>query len=88
MKYFRDLAEITVLNNTESVEYCHLLVAEGEFEEIEKLLEKEKIQCSEEVGYLIKQSDPTFFEKANIPDKVRRYHVLACFGLHFYILCL
>ena len=74
MQYFGILLESSQLNKHEAVELCQLVLAEGKKELIEKWLTADKLECSEQLGELVVQVDPTLahsvFHKANVPGKV------------------
>lgn len=50
------------------------MLAQGKKQLIEKWLKEDKLECSEELGELVKQVDPTLalsvFLRANVPGKV------------------
>ena len=77
MQYFGILLESSQLNKHEAVELCQLVLAEGKKELIKKWLAEDKLECSEQLGELVKQVDPTLalsvYQKANIPGKVVPY---------------
>ncbi|KAL1454246.1 hypothetical protein WDU94_010520 [Cyamophila willieti] len=62
------------LNKHESLELCRPVLAQGRKHLLEKWLKEEKLECSEELGDLVKQSDPTLalsvYLRANVPNKV------------------
>jgi len=63
------------LNKYESLELCRPVLQQGRKALLEKWLKEEKLECSEELGDLVKQADPTLglsvYLRANVPNKVR-----------------
>ena len=76
LQYFGILLESNKLNKYEALELCRPVVAQGKIKLIEKWLKEEKLECSEELGEIVKQADPTLalsvFLRANVPAKVKR----------------
>lgn len=70
------------LNKHESLELCRPVLAQGRKQLLEKWLKEDKLECSEELGDLVKQADPSLalsvYLRANIPSKVR-YQQYICF---------
>lgn len=58
----------------ESLELCKPVLIQGRKQLLEKWLKEDKLKCSEELGDLVKQSDPTLalsvYLRANVPAKV------------------
>lgn len=58
------------------------MLAQGKKQLIKKWLKEDKLECSEELGKLVKQDDPTLalsvFLKAGVPEKVgsQKYLIL------------
>ena len=56
---------------------CRPVVLQGKIKLIEKWLKEEKLECSEELGEIVKQADPTLalsvFLRANVPAKVNSH---------------
>lgn len=74
LQYFGILLDHGKLNKHESLELCRPVLAQGRKHLLEKWLKEEKLECSEELGDLVKQSDPTLalsvYLRANVPNKV------------------
>ena len=62
------------LNKYESLELCRPVLQQGRKQLLEKWLKEDKLECSEELGDLVKQADPTLalsvYLRANVPNKV------------------
>jgi len=62
------------LNKYESLELCRPVLQQGRKHLMEKWLKEDKLECSEELGDLVKQADPTLalsvYLRANVPNKV------------------
>lgn len=62
------------LNKYESLELCRPVLQQGRKQLMEKWLKEDKLECSEELGDLVKQADPTLalsvYLRANVPNKV------------------
>jgi hypothetical protein len=62
------------LNKYESLELCRPVLQQGRKHLMEKWLKEDKLECSEELGDLVKQADPTLalsvYLRANVPSKV------------------
>jgi clathrin heavy chain len=74
LQYFGILLESSQLNKYEALELCRPVLAQGKKQLVEKWLKEDKLECSEELGELVKQVDPTLalsvFLRAGIPAKV------------------
>lgn len=74
LQYFGILLETSQLNKYEALELCRPVLAQGKKQLIEKWLKEDKLECSEELGELVKQVDPTLalsvFLRAGVPGKV------------------
>ncbi|CAG0919676.1 unnamed protein product [Notodromas monacha] len=74
LQYFSILLDQSKLNKFESLELCRPVLGQGKKQLVEKWLKEEKLECSEELGDLVKQSDPTLalsvYLRANVPAKV------------------
>lgn len=74
LQYFGILLESSQLNKYEAMELCRPVLAQGKKQLIEKWLKEDKLECSEELGELVKQVDPTLalsvFLRAGVPGKV------------------
>ncbi|CAG0883299.1 unnamed protein product [Cyprideis torosa] len=75
LQYFSILLEQnTKLNKYESLELCRPVLIQGKKQLIEKWLKEEKLECSEELGDLVKQADLTLglsvYLRSNVPNKV------------------
>ncbi|EDV20188.1 uncharacterized protein TRIADDRAFT_51044 [Trichoplax adhaerens] len=74
LQYFGILLEQGQLNKFESLELCRPVLQQGRKQLLEKWLKEEKLECSEELGDLVKQVDPTMalsvYLRANVPHKV------------------
>lgn len=61
------------LNKYESLELCRPVLQQGRKQLLEKWLKEDKLECSEELGDLVKQADPTLalsvYLRANVPNK-------------------
>jgi len=62
------------LNKYESLELSRPVLQQGKKQLMEKWLKEDKLECSEELGDLVKQVDPTLalsvYLRANVPNKV------------------
>ncbi|XP_063560851.1 clathrin heavy chain 2 isoform X5 [Gorilla gorilla gorilla] len=74
LQYFGILLDQGQLNKLESLELCHLVLQQGRKQLLEKWLKEDKLECSEELGDLVKTTDPvlalTVYLRANVPSKV------------------
>ncbi|XP_044739664.1 clathrin heavy chain [Chrysoperla carnea] len=74
LQYFGILLDQGQLNRYESLELCKPVLLQGRKQLLEKWLKEEKLECSEELGDLVKQADPTLalsvYLRANVPNKV------------------
>jgi len=74
LQYFGVLLEQGKLNRTESVELVRYVLGIGRKQLIEKWLQEEKLECSEELGDIIKPQDAmlalSVYLRANAPAKV------------------
>ncbi|CAF4749321.1 unnamed protein product, partial [Rotaria sp. Silwood2] len=74
LQYFSILLESSKLNKEESIELCRPVVMQGKKQLLEKWLKEDKLECSEQLGDLVKSVDPTLalsvYLRANIPMKV------------------
>lgn len=62
------------MNKYESLELSRPVLQQGKKQLMEKWLKEDKLECSEELGDLVKQVDPTLalsvYLRANVPNKV------------------
>ncbi|CAB1322090.1 unnamed protein product [Coregonus sp. 'balchen'] len=74
LQYFGILLDQGQLNKFESMELCRPVLQQGRKQLLEKWLKEDKLECSEELGDLVKAVDPTLalsvYLRANIPSKV------------------
>uniref|UniRef100_A0A915P9U7 Uncharacterized protein n=2 Tax=Meloidogyne TaxID=189290 RepID=A0A915P9U7_9BILA len=74
--YFNTLLEQGSLNKYESLELCRPALVQGKKQLIEKLISENKLECSEELGDLVKQYDVnlalSIYLSGSLPDKVYR----------------
>lgn len=74
LQYFGILLDQGQLNRYESLELCKPVLLQGRKQLLEKWLKEDKLECSEELGDLVKQVDPTLalsvYLRANVPAKV------------------
>jgi clathrin heavy chain len=74
LQYFSILLDQGQLNKYESLELCRPALQQGRKQLLEKWLKEDKLECSEELGDLVKQADPTLalsvYLRANVPNKV------------------
>ncbi|XP_013387362.1 clathrin heavy chain 1 isoform X2 [Lingula anatina] len=74
LQYFGILLDQGQLNKYESLELCRPVLQQGRKQLLEKWLKEDKLECSEELGDLVKAHDPTLalsvFLRANVPNKV------------------
>ncbi|CAG5077819.1 Similar to Chc: Clathrin heavy chain (Drosophila melanogaster) [Cotesia congregata] len=74
LQYFGILLDQGQLNKFESLELCRPVLVQGRKQLLEKWLKEDKLECSEELGDLVKQADPTLalsvYLRANVPNKV------------------
>ncbi|KEI41487.1 uncharacterized protein L969DRAFT_58574 [Mixia osmundae IAM 14324] len=79
LQYFGILLERGKLNKYESLELARPVLLQGRKQLLEKWLKEDKIECSEELGDLVRAHDMTLalsvYLRANIPNKV-----VACFA--------
>lgn len=73
------------LNKFESLELSRPVLQQGKKQLMEKWLKEDKLECSEELGDLVKQVDPTLalsvYLRANVPNKVNNridLHKIIC----------
>ncbi|NXE55095.1 CLH1 protein, partial [Dromaius novaehollandiae] len=74
LQYFGILLDQGQLNKFESLELCRPVLQQGRKQLLEKWLKEDKLECSEELGDLVKTADPTLalsvYLRANVPNKV------------------
>lgn len=74
LQYFGILLDQGQLNKFESLELCRPVLQQGRKQLLEKWLKEDKLECSEELGDLVKQADPVLalsvYLRANVPNKV------------------
>ncbi|RWS16792.1 Clathrin heavy chain 1-like protein [Dinothrombium tinctorium] len=74
LQYFGILLDRGQLNKFESLELCRPVLQQGRKQLLEKWLKDDKLECSEELGDLVKACDPTLalsvYLRANVPNKV------------------
>ncbi|XP_033627674.1 clathrin heavy chain 1 [Asterias rubens] len=74
LQYFGILLDQGMLNKYESLELCRPVLQQGRKQLLEKWLKEDKLECSEELGDLVKAHDPTValsvYLRANVPNKV------------------
>ena len=74
LQYFGILLDQGQLNKFESLELCRPVLQQGRKQLLEKWLKEDKLECSEELGDLVKAADPTLalsvYLRANVPAKV------------------
>lgn len=74
LTYFGLLLERGELNSFESIELARPVLQQGRKQLLEKWLKENKLECSEELGDIVKQHDPTLalsvYLRANVPAKV------------------
>lgn len=74
LQYFGILLDKGTLNRHESLELARPVLAQGRKNLLEKWLKEDKLECSEELGDLIRPHDLnlalTVYLRANIPQKV------------------
>merc|ERR1719220_963222 len=74
LQYFGILLDQGQLNKYESLELCRPVLQQGRKQLLEKWLKEDKLECSEELGDIVKTADPTlalsFYLRANVPNKV------------------
>ncbi|KAF8931855.1 hypothetical protein BGZ58_007377 [Dissophora ornata] len=79
LQYFGILLEKGELNKHESLELAKPVLAQGRKQLLEKWLKEDKLECSEELGDIVKQHDLNLalsvYLRANVPNKV-----IACFA--------
>ena len=72
-QYFHLLLERGKLNSLESTELAKLVIAQGRTQFLEKWLTEDKLECSEQLGDLVVQSDVNMalsvYLRANVPEK-------------------
>ncbi|BGP23725.1 Clathrin heavy chain [Rhodotorula toruloides] len=79
LQYFGILLERGKLNKYESLELARPVLVQGRKQLLEKWLKEDKIECSEELGDIVRTHDMTLalsvYLRANVPNKV-----VACFA--------
>jgi clathrin heavy chain len=74
LQYFGILLDQSTLNKYESLELCRPVLQQGRKQLVEKWMKENKLECSEELGDLVKQTDPTLalsvYLRASVPHKV------------------
>ncbi|KAJ3029464.1 hypothetical protein HDV00_009596 [Rhizophlyctis rosea] len=74
LQYFGILLEKGELNKFESLELARPVLQQGRKQLLEKWLKEDKLECSEELGDIVKQFDQTLalsvYLRANVPQKV------------------
>lgn len=79
LQYFGILLERGKLNKFESLELARPVLVQGRKQLLEKWLKEDKIDCSEELGDIVRQHDMTLalsvYLRANVPNKA-----IACFA--------
>ena len=79
LQYFGILLERGKLNKHESLELARPVLVQGRKQLLEKWLKEDKIECSEELGDIVRTHDMTLalsvYLRANVPNKV-----VACFA--------
>ncbi|XP_065172053.1 clathrin heavy chain-like isoform X2 [Atheta coriaria] len=74
LQYFGILLDQGKLNRYESLELVKPVLVQGRKPLLEKWLKDEKLECSEELGDLVKQAEPSYalavYLRANVPAKV------------------
>ena len=74
LQYFGILLDQGQLNKFESLGLCRPVLAQGRKQLLEKWLKEDKLECSEELGDMVKAADPTLalsvYLRANVPNKV------------------
>lgn len=74
LQYFSILLETGKLNRFEAVELCRPVLAQGRMELLEKWLKEDKLECSEELGDMIKPVSAKYalsvYLRADAPAKV------------------
>ena len=74
LQYFGILLDQGQLNKTESLELCRPVLQQNRKQLLEKWLKDDKLECSEELGDMVKAVDPTLalsvYLRANVPNKV------------------
>ncbi|CED83796.1 clathrin heavy chain [Phaffia rhodozyma] len=79
LQYFGILLEKGELNKIETLELARPVLAQGRKQLLEKWLKENKLECSEELGDIVRTADLTLalsvYLRANVPNKV-----VACFA--------
>lgn len=74
LQYFGILLEKGTLNKIETLELARPVLLQGRKQLLEKWLKEDKLECSEELGDIVKQHDLTLalsvYLRANVPNKV------------------
>lgn len=74
LQYFSLLLESSKLNKFESIELARPVLAQNRQQLLEKWLKEEKLECSEELGDIVKQFDSNLalavYLRAEVPSKV------------------
>lgn len=84
LQYFGILLEKGELNRFESIELAKPVLLQNRKQLLEKWLKEDKLECSEELGDIVKQHDITLalsvYLRANVPHKVEE--IYEYFSLH------
>lgn len=79
LQYFVTLLERGTLNKYETIELARPVLQQNRKELLEKWLKEDKLECTEELGDIVKQFDTTLalavYMRANVPNKV-----ISCFA--------
>jgi clathrin heavy chain len=74
LQFFGILLDQGQLNKYESLELCRPVLQQGRKQLVEKWLKEDKLECSEELGDMVKTADTTLalsiYLRANVPNKV------------------
>eukprot|EP00041_Stephanoeca_diplocostata_P026406 m.712062 g.712062 ORF g.712062 m.712062 type:complete len:1677 (+) comp22957_c0_seq1:116-5146(+) len=74
LQYFSILLETSKLNKLEAIELCKPVIQQGRSELLEKWLKEDKLECSEQLGDMIKGVSPrlalSVYLRGEAPDKV------------------
>eukprot|EP00512_Aurantiochytrium_limacinum_P004077 CAMPEP_0171496660 /NCGR_PEP_ID=MMETSP0958-20121227/6831_1 /TAXON_ID=87120 /ORGANISM="Aurantiochytrium limacinum, Strain ATCCMYA-1381" /LENGTH=1691 /DNA_ID=CAMNT_0012030799 /DNA_START=355 /DNA_END=5430 /DNA_ORIENTATION=+ len=80
LMYFSTLLEKGKLNVIETLELARRVLQQGRQNMLENWLKEDKLECSEELGDMVIQSDPkmalSIYLRANVPEKVVQCFVL------------
>ncbi len=84
LQYFGILLDQGQLNKYETLELCRPVLQQGRKQLLEKWLTENKLECTEELGDLVRQHDINMalsvYLRGNVPHKVCVIHLMVLLG--------